>query len=281
MSGAPRTGQPRLPDLDPRARWSVCIVDAPTGATLLEHDPGATLETASIGKLFLLIEVAKRFESGSLDPATRVAPPGELAVADSGILYRMRGGPQCAEDLALLVGAFSDNLATNALLHLCGLESVRSVAPALGYSRTSLHDYIRDERTPEMPWTPSYGAADELADLMLRLAAGDVHSPAVSARVLDWLASNADTELVADPLRVDPLAHVDADARGIVLRHKTGSTDVVRADVGHVSGAHGAVAYAVIANWKDAGTDLRDSVTDGMRAIGELIRARVTGIPGG
>ena len=265
-----------LPILDSRARWSVQVVDATTEEALLEYKPDAQLDTASIGKIFLLVEVARRIDSGELDPALRVAAPEEYAVADSGILYRMRDREHCIEDLALLVGAFSDNLAANALLHHCGLEDVRAVASALGYLCTSLDDYIRDDRAPGMPRTPSYGTANELVDLMLRLIAGDVHSPAVSARVLDWLASNADTGLVADPLRLDPLAHIDADAQGIVLRHKTGSTSCVRADIGHVAGPHGAVVYAVMANWNDSAVDLRAPVTSAMRAIGEQIRTWVT-----
>lgn len=268
-----------LPTLDDRAIWSVRVLDAASGAPLLEHNPDTQCETASIGKIFLLIEVARRVEDGTLQLDQRVEVPAEFAVADSGILYRMRDQLLCVDDLALLVGAFSDNLATNTLLHLCGLEAVRMVAPGLGYRHTALHDYLRDERTPDLPWTPSFGTARELADVMLRLAAGDVHSPAVSARVLGWLAADADTSMLADSFLVDPLAHVDADYQGIVLRHKTGSTNIARIDVGHVSGPTGSVAYAVAANWKNQTADLRAPVIDAMRAIGEQIRGHITGRP--
>ncbi|MBS3181647.1 serine hydrolase [Leucobacter manosquensis] len=269
----------RLPRLDPRATWSIRVVDASTGDPLLEHDPDVQCETASIGKIFLLIEVARRIESAVLDPDESVEIPPHLAVADSGILYRMRAQRLGVEDLALLVGAYSDNLATNALIHLCGLDRVRAVAPALGYERTSLHDYIRDHRSPEMPWTPSFGTARELSDVMRRLDAGDVHSAAVSERVLGWLASNADTSMVADSFLLDPLAHVDAEYQGIVLRHKTGTTDFARVDVGHARGAAGSVSYAVAANWKGVRSDLRAPVLDAMRDIGEQIRLLVTGLP--
>lgn len=267
----------QLPELDDRAIWSVRVIDGETNEPLLEHDPDTQCETASIGKIFLLIEVARRIEAGTLQLSQQVEVPAEFAVADSGILYRMRDQQLCVDDLALLVGAFSDNLATNTLLHLCGLDAVRAVAPGLGYNQTSLHDYIRNERTPDLPWTPSYGTARELADVMRRLAAGDIHSPAVSERVLGWLASDADTSLVADSFLLDPLAHVDAEYQGMVLRHKTGSTNFSRVDVGHVSGPAGAVVYAVAANWKGIAADLRAPVIDAMRAIGEQIRHHVTG----
>jgi len=266
-----------LPALDERAIWSVRIVDADTGVIIAEHTPHVRCETASIGKIFLLLEVARRLEDGTLTEDQRITIPEEHRVADSGLLYLMRDQRLTVPDAALLVGAVSDNLATNALIHLCGLESVRAVAPALGYTDTTLLDYIRNERTPDLPWTPSYGTAAELADAMRRIGAGDAFSPAACARVLSWLAADTDTSMTADAFLLDPLAHVEAEYQGMVLRHKTGSVGFARAEVGLLSGPTGRVAYAVAANWKGSPVDLRAPVLDGMRAIGEELRALVTG----
>lgn len=267
-----------LPALDERVTWSIRVVDAATGVVLAEHTPDQQCETASIGKIFLLIEVARRLADGSLSAEQIVPIPAEHVVEDSGLLYRMRDQSVSVYDAALLVGAFSDNLATNALIALCGLEEVRAVAPALGYTDTALHDYVRSERTPDLPWTPSYGTGAELADVMRRLAVGDVISPEVSSMVLGWLAANADTSMVADSLLLDPLAHVEPEYQDMVLRHKTGSTSFARIDVGHLDGHAASVAYAVAANWKGSAVDLRAPVIDAMRAIGEQLRAHVTGL---
>lgn len=266
-----------LPALDPRMRWSLSVLGAGDGRVLASHTPDVVCETASVGKVFLLIEVARRLESGELDPDQRIQIPDEHRVADSGLLYRMRDQRVTVADAALLVGAVSDNLATNALLWLCGLDEVRAVAPALGFANTSLHDYIRNERTPDLPWTPSYGTGAELAELMRRLGVGDVISRAVSDRVLDWLAADTDTSMVADSLLLDPLAHVEPEYQGMVLRHKTGSTSFARIDIGHLTGPAASVAYAVAANWKDSDDDLRAPALDAMHAIGEQLRWYVTG----
>ncbi|WP_309127441.1 serine hydrolase [Microbacterium sp.] len=266
-----------MPPLDPRARWSVRVVDALTGDALAEHEPDAVCETASIGKVFLLIEVARRLADGRLSQDQRVRIPAEHVVADSGLLYRMLDQALTVHDAALLVGAVSDNLATNALISLCGVDDVRAVAAELGYRDTSLHDYIRNERTPEMPWTPSYGTARELADLMRRLGAGDVVSPAVSEQVLAWLATGTDTSMLADAFMLDPLAHPDPEYQGMLLRHKTGSTSFARIDIGWLQGPTATVAYAVAANWKGRSEDLRAPVIDAMRGLGEGIRRHVTG----
>lgn len=266
-----------LPALDPRVRWSISIVDAVDSAVLAEHEPEQMCETASIGKVFLLIEVARRLEAGELAPDARIEIPDEHRVADSGLLYLMRDQRVTVADAALLVGAVSDNLATNALLALCGLETVRAVAPSLGFADTSLHDFIRNERTPDLPWTPSYGTGAELAELMRRLGAGEVVSPEVSDQVLAWLAADTDTSMVADALLLDPLAHVEPEYQGMVLRHKTGSTSFARVEIGHLTGPAASVAYAVAANWKDSELDHRAVVLDAMHTIGETLRAHVTG----
>lgn len=255
------------------------VVEAVTGDVLAEHEPDAVCETASIGKVFLLIEVARRIADGRLRADQRVEIPEEHLVADSGLLYRMIDQRVTVHDAALLVGAVSDNLATNALISLCGLDEVRTVAAELGYRDTALHDYIRNERTPDMPWTPSYGTGRELADLMRRLGAREIASPAVSDQVLGWLAAGTDTSMLADAFLLDPLAHPDADYQGMLLRHKTGSTSFARIDIGWLQGPAGSVAYAVAANWKGRRDDLRAPVIDGMRRLGESIRQYVTGRP--
>jgi beta-lactamase class A len=258
--------------------FSSYAVDLNGDQVLFDENSDKQLETASIGKLFLLIDVARRLDTGEFSPDQTVQIPEAHRVEESGILYRMRDQELQLHDLALLVGAFSDNLATNALLSLCGLDRVRRVATELGYTDSALLDYIRDEaRTDDVPWTPSYGTSRELCDLMVRLERREIISATVSDQVLTWLAADADTSMLADAFLLDPLAHVTPDYQNMTLRHKTGSTEVVRADVGIVTGTRATVAYAVIANWRQADVDLRAPVISRMREYGELIRAHVTG----
>ena len=52
------------PTRDRGARWSVRVSDVDGGDVLASHEPDALLPTASVGKVFLLIEVAARVERG-------------------------------------------------------------------------------------------------------------------------------------------------------------------------------------------------------------------------
>jgi beta-lactamase class A len=244
----------------PAVDWSVRIDDRAS------HRPDRRLRTASVGKLLLLIETARQIVAGQLDPAGRLPKDPALAVADSGLWQHLSVPALPIADLAVLIAAVSDNYATNVLLARVGLPAVAGLTATLGLHDTALHDRVRSSRAPGDPPTLSHGSAAELAELMSGLAAGTVLSPAVCARVDDWLATGVDLSMVASGFDLDPLAHGAAD-RGPALRNKTGTDDGVRADVGHL----GPRAYAVLANWDPQAGDRTGDVMRGMRAIGAAL----------
>jgi beta-lactamase class A len=246
----------------PGADWSVRIDDRAA------HQPELQLRTASVGKLLLLIETARRIADGRLDPAGTLARDPALAVADSGLWQHLSVTALPVADLAVLVAAVSDNYATNVLLGRIGLRPLTGLAAELGLRQTALLDRVRAERTPGDPPTLSRGTAAELAGLMGGLARGTVVSAEVSARVDSWLATGVDLSMVASGFDLDPLAHNEGDG-GPALRNKTGTDDGVRADVGHV----GLRPYAVIANWDPRAGNRAAEVMRGMRAIGRAMAA--------
>ncbi|MEV6849079.1 serine hydrolase [Actinoplanes sp. NPDC051411] len=242
----------------PAVDWSVKIGDQAS------HQPERRLRTASVGKLLLLIETARRIEDGRLDPAEPLARDPALAVADSGLWQHLSVPALPVADLAVLVAAVSDNFATNVLLGRIGLRPLTGLAAELGLRETALLDFVRRKRTSAHPPTLSWGTAAELAAVMSGLARGTIVSPAVSARVDAWLATGVDLSMVASAFDLDPLAHADGD-----LRNKTGTDDGVRADVGHI----GLFPYAVLANWDPGDGDRTAEVMSGMRAIGRAMAA--------
>ncbi len=266
----------RLPELSRDVEWSVCVRDAMTSEVLVAVESDLVLRTASIGKLFMLIEIARAAEAGELDLGEELGRTDQDAVADSGLWHLMHRDVFTVGDLCWLVGGFSDNLATNVLVRRIGIDAITRTSASLGFVRSALLDRVREDRSPDDPWTLSAGCAGELAGLMARLHRGDVVSPGVSARVLRWVAANADLSMVASAFGLDPLAHAEPD-RGVTLVNKTGTISTVRGDVGVVGGPLGAVAYAVLASWSDdAADDPRDRVLAEMAAIGEVIHGHIT-----
>lgn len=257
-------------------RWSIRVVDAATDEPLIDDAGGTVLRTASVGKVVLLVEVARRLEAGEWEPGTLLARSDVDVVADSGLWQYLHAEALPVADVAALVGAVSDNLATNVLVHHVGLDAVAAVGAAAGLASVRLHDVVRDRRGPEHAETLSTASSADLASLFARLHRGDVISPTVSRQVLDWLAAGSDLSMAASAFDLDPLAHVTAD-RGVVLRNKTGTDTGVRADAGVVTRAGRSVAYAVVANWDGDREELRGPVMRRMREVGAEI-ARSLGV---
>lgn len=266
-----------LPSLRERVNWSVDVRDADDDTVLAALNPELVQPTASIGKLVLLVEAAHRLAAGTLDPRTPLTRTDEEWVADSGLWYRLASDTLPVSDVCALIGAVSDNLATNVLLRHLGVESVTRTAEQIGMSRSRLLDRVRDDRGPEHPPTLSVGCAADLAGFCGRLHRREIVSADVSETVTGWLATNTDLSMVASAFGLDPLAHAEPD-RGVVLWNKTGTISTVRGDVGLVSGPARTVAYAVIAAWEDDPDDpgVRDDVLSSMRAVGRWMRAIVT-----
>ncbi|KFI52452.1 beta-lactamase related protein [Bifidobacterium biavatii DSM 23969] len=263
--------------LDPRVDWSVMVRDAASGELLYERTPDRVLKTASIGKLFLLMEVMRAIEAGELGlheviDRDRMSP--DDFCEDSGILYLLDQKTLTVHDLGFLIGAFSDNYATNLLVERVGLEHVQAFAKSQGFEHSALLDYVRMELRPNGPDDMSCGCARELCDYMMRLNAGTLVSPAASAQIERWLGADTDTSMASGAFNVDPLAHWEA-GDPFQIRHKTGTESDVRCDVGIARHAPSGrtVAYAILANWDKARYGrLRDDVLTDMRRIGESMR---------
>ena len=254
--------------------WSFCVVDQ-DGTAVDEADADRVHSTASIGKVFLLCEAAELIVMGRLDPAESLLREPSLAVADSGLWQHLRTDRLPVIDVCALIGAVSDNWATNTLLDIVGMDAVESRARALGCHHSTLHDRVRDLRGPDHPPMLSSGTARELAEVARRIhvAASGAHvdgiSAAAAADVRRWLLAGVDLSLVGAHFYLDPLAHSSGD---VLLWSKTGCDTTVRADVGVAWRGESVLAYAALASWP-AWADLDDHPVDLMNALGRRLAA--------
>lgn len=237
-------------------RWSAKAYDVDSGEVLVEHNPDLVLSTASIGKLFLLHTLLADVDAGrySLDD-TVTRRPSE-AMRESGLWHLMQVNTLPLYDVGVLIGATSDNAATNTLARFVGLDRVDEHTRELGYEKSRLNDVIRWPIPPGMPRRLSEGNAEELAWFVARLARGEDLSRSSADVFRKWLGGSMDMSLVGAGFDFDGLAH-DTFDRGAWLWNKTGALSTVRADVGVLMGTQRRVAYALIANWeRPTGIDL-------------------------
>jgi beta-lactamase class A len=249
------------------ARVSASALDLDTGDTLVSIDDRIVLPTAGLGTVLLLVEVSARLTARDDSGFGIVDKPTIGPVAQGGVWQHMQAPALPVVDLAVLVGATHDALATNQLLARVGLDAVRRRAESLGLERTALLDYARDTRGPDDAPQLSVGSTDELARLFSLLAREEVVDVATSQRVLGWLSLGSDLSLVASAFGLDPLAHREPD-HATVLVNATGSDAGVRAEAGVLRGRRAAVAYAVSVQFTDDALTRRLGVVEAMRVVG-------------
>ena len=264
--------------LDAFAEWSVSIVDLGVGdspRTLAEHDADLLLSSASVGKVFVLIELAERLAAGTLDADLLLDRRVTSRITDSGLWHRLHVDQLPLLDVVTLVGAVSDNWATNVLIDLLGLERIRETARRWAPGGSDLVDVVRGLRGPQDPPHLSLGCARDWTSILARLWADDRAGGAVGRLVLGALTPGVDLSMVASAFDLDPLAH-DEDPAGPQLINKTGTNLGVRCDIGIIEDEAHPIAYAVLANWPEepAGRGRAD-VLAGMRAIGQQMRSLV------
>ncbi len=249
------------------AQVSASAVDLHSGATLLAIDDRIVLPTASIGKILLLIEVSARLTAQDFSGFGILDKTPRDAVGDSGVWQHLQAPSLPVSDLAALVGASSDNLATNVLLRQVGLSAVRARTESLGLMRTALLDLVRDSRGPDDAPQLSVGSAAELSWLFGALARNEIVDATTSQRVMGWLSLNCDLSMVASAFGLDPLSHRTADHETLLV-NKTGTDAGVRSEAGALRGSSRAVSYAVSVQFTDDGLASRLRVIEAMRAVG-------------
>ncbi len=246
---------------------SARATDLSTGEVLFSVDDHVVMPTASIGKVLLLVEVAARLQSGQLSPLVQLDRAPQDVAGDSGIWQHLQVPALPVADLAALVGATSDNLATNVLLRRVGLEAVSARTESLGLTRTALLDLVRDHRGPDDAPQLSVGSANELTWLFAALARGEIVDAQTSRQVISWLSLNSDFSLVSSAFGLDPHSHRHPE-HGILLVNKTGTDAGVRSEVGVLRGPRAGVTYAVSTYFDDTTLPARLGVIDGMRTVG-------------
>lgn len=253
----------------PGVSFSALAFDVDSGERVFAHRETEELDTASMGKVFLLHTALQMHVDGTLDLQEKLRRRPSERVDESGLWYLMEQDELSLYDVAVLVGAFSDNFATNVLIRRVGLENVAHQVKELGYRNSGLHDFLRWPRPAKAPRTLSTGTAAELSDFMARHAKDEFWDESTNEIFRRWLGAGADTSMVASAFDLDPLAHYHYQ-RDVWVWNKTGTNGTIRADAGIVMTPTRRVAYAVFANW-EKGTDRVVEVMPIMREAGAAI----------
>lgn len=166
---------------------------------LFSHNGNVPFGAASVIKLPLLVCIAQLVETGQLEwnrsISLTVAPPhgtGLLEFLDDARAWSVH-------DLCVMMMGTSDNMACNQLLEVVQMARANEILRSLGYEtvtiRRSMMDHEKLTRGIDNTVT-----ALEISDMLAKLYAGSLISPAASERILSYLRMNQLRDLISWPL---------------------------------------------------------------------------------
>lgn len=210
--------------------------------------PDEPMPTASLIKLPVMVETYRQSEAEMINLNTMVTLKESDKVPGSGILrpHFSPGSQLRLKDCVRLMITYSDNTATNLVIHQIGIRSTADSMQQLGLPETKLHSMVYRGNTsvfPERSRRFGLGSTTsrEMIQLLQKLHEEAVVSPEACREMRGHLRTceNRDCILRFLPPQVE-------------FAHKTGAVAAARCDAGLLKTEQGTVAICVLtANNKD------------------------------
>lgn len=202
-------------------------VIAPDGRRF-SHNGSRRFRAASTVKIFVMVELFRRIEAGSLSLDDRRVVRAADRAQGSGVMLHLHDGIEMTlGDLLYLMMAISDNTATNLLIDAVGMDRVNATMQALGATRSRLGRKMMGVASG--PESENWATPDEYAAAVAALFDGRAASRASCEAMIAVLEQQQNNRRIARYL-----PRKDGPRWG----SKTGSIEGVVNDVGFImSGA--------------------------------------------
>ena len=130
------TEKPDRITADFHGRIGFYIEDLTSGITH-QHNETQRFPTASVCKIPVMIELFRQVEEGRLSLDERRRLQGDISTHGSGLLSLVENEPELTlRDYCRLMVSVSDNMATDFLMGVVGLESINAMLDTLGFPNT-------------------------------------------------------------------------------------------------------------------------------------------------
>ena len=254
---------------DFHGRIGFYIEDLTTGITH-EHNADQRFPTASVCKVPVMIELFRQVEVGILSLDDRHRLQGNISTHGSGTLKLMEDAPELTlRDYCRLMISISDNMATDFLLGVVGLESVNTTLDVMGFpnTRTSVtlgryhyrmfgmddvacnreNDVLQQKRAEthgtdfnsvsfQDSLENNIATPRDMGSILKQLHAGQIVSPQASAAMIKMLQLCNDRRMIPRDLKSD-----------IPTAHKIGSSGRIKGDVGLIFPSTGPLVVSAFA----------------------------------
>jgi beta-lactamase class A len=200
-------------------------------AETIERRADETFPTASIIKVFILLELMRRVHLGDFKLDQQVPILAAQQVCGSGVLKELSAGlSMTLRDVATLMIVLSDNTATNVLIDLLGLEEINGTITGLGLTTTRLFNRIDFERIGGDVNKLAVTTAREFGHALEQVARGSFLDRASCDIVIDIMGRQQYLDLLPRYLPYNPYARDLNVTQELRIANKTGFFMGVRCD---------------------------------------------------
>lgn len=190
---------------------------------------------ASVIKLFILQELFRRVDCCQLQMETKITLQDANKVGGFGILKEMRAGLElsCGE-LATLMIVLSDNVATNILIDVLGIDEINAANRRRGFTQTCLQRKMMDQAAKQRG-LDNFTSPLDVMKLLTELETGEHLSARSRRQFIDILLKQQCNNKL--PALLPPTT---------LLAHKTGDLPQVEHDAGILYSCNGPVIIVVM-----------------------------------
>ncbi|MDR3230319.1 MAG: class A beta-lactamase-related serine hydrolase [Synergistaceae bacterium] len=212
------------------------VEDTETGETLTVN-PGRVFPSASVIKLPLLSLLLADGRDGRVDLERPLVVAPQNRVGGTGILRELPENlPLPLSALAKLMVVLSDNVATNTIIDVVGMERVDEHCREHGLCDTSLQRKMMDFDAIAKGRN-NFTTAGDIGKMLSALARGEWITPEISFTILDYMAGQQlrgklPALLPASPVEVPMKDRPTPPPGRVCVAHKTGDLDRIQHDVG-------------------------------------------------
>lgn len=232
----------------------------PDGATW-QHRGDRLFHPASTLKIPVMVAIYRKMDAGELSLDAPWILADEMRVMGSGVLNHMRAGATITvEDLVYLMISISDNLATDALIAMAGLDGIARAMADLGMKRSKIGATISAMFAGSD--APMVATPNDYAGAVRAILDGKAASAAACAAMTVMLEKQQNGRRIARYLP-QPSPHT---VNPIRWGSKTGTMRGVCNEAGFTEGPNGRLIIAVYTEHY-ADTHIAE------RVIGEIARA--------
>ena len=192
--------------------------------------------SASMIKLLILCEFIDQIDNKNISLNDNYTYKEEDKVGGAGVIQTMPFGTNFTYDtLALYMIEHSDNIATNVLIDILGMDNINEKSKELGLNETKLNRKM-------MHWngTENYINAEDTEFILRNLLYKKIGSAEMCERAINYLLQNKDFDAIMRGLPKD-----------VKCAHKSGSLDLIRHDGGIVYSENKYIIIILTKNFTD------------------------------